>query len=82
MATTTPTRRRPLLTTGEIKDMIRAVVPAKGFDAFFDADDIRNEIQNVVDVPHERITDDDVNMVRSYLDRARVTVTFPNRRTP
>lgn len=73
---TTKARAKPLLTPAEIKDMIRNVIATKGFDAFFDNDDVRNEIRNVVEVKFEEITDDDVQRVRDLLARARVTVTF------
>lgn len=48
----------------------------KGFDAFHDDDDVREEIRNVIEVPWDEITDDDVRRVRDLLIRARVTVTF------
>lgn len=81
--TTSAPSTMPLLLPNEIKDMIRSVLAVKGFDAFHSDDDIRFELLQAVDVhpngtpvTEDDVTCNDIQMVRDYLNRARVTVTF------
>ena len=75
MITTTDTPRT-LLTVPEVKEMIRRVVNHQGLDAFNDDDDIRFRVACEANVNQADVTENDVRLVRSLTNRARVTVTF------